>query len=101
MMNSQISYSLFGAIVGAAITLLFEILRKCCSEWRERRILRKTLKEECGLQLVVLKSLRNQYNNAGAVHPLRCGLDVFEHALRRHVEELGNIVLIHYHPIAA
>lgn len=93
-MDSSITHSLFGAIVGAGITLVVELVRKWYLERRECRILQKALKEECRLQKESLKALRKQYSQTGGVHPLRCATDLFEHALHRHVEALGDVALI-------
>jgi len=91
---TEVIVSLVGAIVGSAITLVYTNWSEKLARKREEKILRKTLLEESQLHIKVLEVLGSQYAKPKAVHPMRVSLDLFVHALNRHVGEIGDVGLI-------
>ena len=91
---TEVVASLIGAIVGSVITLMYAHWHEKTARETERRILRSSLLEECLLQINVLEALRSQYAQPKSVHPARVSSDLFQHALNRHVGELGDTELI-------
>ena len=91
---TELIASLVGAIVGSLITLVYANWHEKSAEEKERRILQKTLQDECQLQMALLERLGGQYAQPKSVNPARVSLDIFVHALNRHVSVLGDIKLI-------
>lgn len=91
---TELIASLVGAIVGSVITLVYAKWHEKSAEEKERQILRKTLQEECKLQMALLEKLGSQYAHPQSVNPARVSLDLFVHALNRHVSVLGDVKLI-------
>lgn len=91
---TELIASLVGAIVGSLITLVCANWHEKSAQKTERRILRKTLQEECKLQMALLEKLGSQYAHPQSVNPARVSLDLFVHALNRHVSVLGDVELI-------
>lgn len=91
---TELIASLVGAIVGSLITLVCANWHEKSAQKTERRILRKTLQEECKLQMALLEKLGSQYAHPQSVNPARVSLDLFVHALNRHVSVLGDVKLI-------
>ena len=86
--------SLIGAIVGSVITLVYTNWHEKTAQEKEKRILKEALQGECRLQMLLLERLDNQYAQSQSVNPGRVSLDLFVHALNRHVAELGDVKLI-------
>lgn len=86
--------SLVGAIVGSVITLVYANWHEKAAQRKEREILRKTLRDECRLQTALLEKLDSAYARPQSVNPARVSLDVFVHALNRHMGVLGDVELI-------
>lgn len=91
---TELISSLVGAIVGSLVTLVYANWHEKSAEEKERRILRKTLQEECQLQMALLEKLGGQYAKPKSVNPARVSFDLFVHALNRHVSVLGDVKLI-------
>ena len=91
---TEVVASLIGAIVGSVITLVYAHWHEKTAQETERRILRDALQKESQLQIAVLEVLRSQYARPQSVHPARVSIDLFLHALNRHVGELGDLELI-------
>lgn len=91
---TEVVASLIGAIVGSMITLVYTHWHEKSAQDTERRILRDALQQESQLQIAVLEALCSQYARPQSVHPARGSIDLFLHALNRHVGELGNLELI-------
>ena len=90
----EVIASLLGAIVGSAITLLCANWHEKSAQKRERQILQEALLEECQLQGALLEGLDGQYAQSQRVNPARVSIDLFVHALNRHVDVLGDVKLI-------
>lgn len=90
----EVIASLLGAIVGSAITLLCANWHEKSAQKRERQILQEALLEECQLQGALLMKLGSQYAQPQSVNPARVSLDLFAHALSRHIDALGDVKLI-------
>lgn len=90
----EIITSLIGAIVGSVITLVYTNWHEKFALEKEKRILQEALLGECQLQMALLERLDYQYAQSQSVNPGRVTLDLFVHALHRHVTELGDVKLI-------
>ena len=91
---TELIASLVGAIVGSVITLVYANWHEKSAQEKERRILQKTLQEECQLQMSLLEKLGGQYAQPQNVNPARVSIDIFVHALNRHVGIFGDVKLI-------
>ena len=91
---TELIASLVGAIVGSVITLVYTNWHEKSAQEKERRILQKTLQEECQLQVSLLEKLGGQYTQPQSVNPARVSIDIFVHVLNRHVSVLGDVKLI-------
>ncbi len=91
---TELIASLVGAIVGSVITLVYTNWHEKSAQEKERRILQKTLQEECQLQMSLLEKLGGQYAQPQSVNPARVSIDIFVHVLNRHVSVLGDVKLI-------
>ena len=90
----EVVAALVGAIIGSAITLVYSSVREHLALRREQKIINNALLAEGELKLELLKTLQSSYKYLGGISPVRFSLDLYEHALLRHMTALGNLKLI-------
>ena len=90
----EVVAALVGAIIGSAITLVYSSLREYLALRREQKTINNALLAEGEFKLELLKTLESSYGHPRGISPVRFSLDLYEHALLRHMTALGNLKLI-------